>query len=77
MATLTDRLPANVAGPYYVDATCIDCDRCRATAPEFFGRDEDGLSFVKRQPATEDEVTVLDEVAADCATNSIGNDGRA
>src|SRR5476651_1788037 len=41
MATLTERVPANVAGAYYVDSTCIDCDQCRVTASEFFGRTED------------------------------------
>lgn len=76
MATLTDRLPENVAGQYYVDASCIDCDQCRAMAPDFFSRNaESGLSFVCRQPATPDEIALVEEVAATCATSSIGNDG--
>jgi len=75
MAALTDRLPTNVAGAYYVDSTCIDCDQCRVMAPEFFGRTEDGLSFVQRQPATPEETALLEETAAACATGSIGNDG--
>ena len=41
MATLTDRLPTNIIGSYYVDCTCIDCDQCRAMAPDFFGRNAD------------------------------------
>ena len=28
MATLAERLPVNVSGRYYVDASCIDCDQC-------------------------------------------------
>ena len=75
MAALTDRLPTNVAGTYYVDSTCIDCDQCRVMAPEFFGRTEDGLSFVQRQPATPEETALVEEAAAACATGSIGNDG--
>ena len=76
MATLADRLPTNVPGSYYVDSTCIDCDQCRALAPEFFGRDEEsGFSFVQRQPLTADEVAVVEEAASQCATGSIGNDG--
>ena len=42
---------------------------------EFFGRTEDGLSFVQRQPITPDEIALVEETAAACATGSIGNDG--
>jgi ferredoxin len=76
MATLSDRVPANVAGKYYVDTTCIDCDQCRALAPDIFGRTDDGMSFVKRQPATAEEIAATDEAMNTCATNSIGNDGE-
>ncbi len=76
MATLTDRLPSNVAGPFYVDTTCIDCDQCRVVAPDFFGRDEEtGMSFVRRQPATADEMSLVEQAMSECATSSIGNDG--
>ncbi len=76
MANLSDRLSQNIAGRYYVDNTCIDCDQCRVTAPDFFARDEDsGMSFVSRQPATNEEVTLLEQALAECATGSIGNDG--
>ena len=75
MATLTDKLPTNVAGTYYVDSTCIDCDQCRVMAPEIFGRTEDGLSFVQRQPSSPEEVALVEEAVAACATGSIGNDG--
>jgi ferredoxin len=75
MPTLTDRLPANATGRYYVDSTCIDCDQCRTMAPEFFSRHEDGYSFVHRQPETPEEIVKAEEVAAACATASIGNDG--
>lgn len=76
MATLTDRLPTNVTGSYYVDCTCIDCDQCRTMAPELFGRNADeGTSYVLRQPATPEETALMEEVATACATNSIGNDG--
>jgi ferredoxin len=75
MASLTERLPSNQAGRYYVDSTCIDCDQCREIAPEFFGRHEDGFSFVQRQPLTPEEIARVDEAVAACATESIGNDG--
>ena len=33
MADRMDKVPENVPGRFYVDATCIDCDLCRETAP--------------------------------------------
>jgi ferredoxin len=76
MATPADRIPANIPGRYYVDASCIDCDQCRAIAPQIFARDEEsGLSFVTRQPQTEDEIAQVEEIISGCATGSIGNDG--
>ena len=76
MASLAERLPINVSGRYYVDASCIDCDQCRSVSAELFGRDEDnGTSFVRRQPVNTDEVAQMNEIIAGCATNSIGDDG--
>lgn len=76
MATPTDRLPENVPGRYYVDASCIDCDQCRAQAPQFFSRHEaSGLSIVHRQPETAEEIALAEEAMSSCATSSIGNDG--
>ena len=75
MANLSDRLSNNVPGKYYVDSTCIDCDQCRVQAPDFFARDDSGFSYVTSQPVTAEEVNLLEEVIAGCATSSIGNDG--
>ena len=76
MATLTERHPANAPGRYYVDATCIDCDQCRVLAPQFFSHQEDdGISLVSRQPVTPDEIALVEEAIASCATESIGKDG--
>jgi ferredoxin len=78
MPELTKRLPANIAGAYYVDRSCTDCDLCRLNAPAFFSRDEEtGYSFVHRQPVTPEEVELAEEALQDCPTESIGNDGAA
>ncbi len=70
------RTPANVPGAYYVDDTCIDCDLCRVTAPDLFGRDEiAGMSFVRRQPSNPSEITLAEEARTLCPTETIGNDG--
>jgi ferredoxin len=77
MASLTERLPANATGRYYVDSSCIDCDQCRAMAPEFFTRDADnGISLVGRQPTTPEEIAAVEEAMSACAVGSIGNDGE-
>ena len=76
MADKTIRLPQNVPGRYYVDESCIDCDMCRETAPQFFKRDDEiGMSFVYRQPVTAEELTLAEEAKKSCPTDSIGNDG--
>jgi ferredoxin len=76
MATLAEKNPDNVPGPYYIDASCIDCDQCRALAPEIFARDEStGLGYVKHQPVTPDEIALAEEALELCAVASIGNDG--
>ena len=51
MADAANKYPENVAGKYYVDNQCIDCDLCRETAPDNFKRNDDGgYSFVYKQP---------------------------
>lgn len=76
MAEKINRLPENIAGPYYIDSTCIDCDMCRSTAPDFFLRNEEiGMSVVYRQPGTPEEFTLAEEAKQGCPTESIGNDG--
>ncbi|GJT69250.1 metallo-beta-lactamase family protein [Tanacetum coccineum] len=48
------RRPENVAGEFFVDHTCIDCDTCRWMAPEVFTRVND-MSAVSKQPSSEKE----------------------
>lgn len=76
MARVDLRLPANVPGDFYVDATCIDCATCRQMQPGVFAQGE-GHSFVARQPAApEEEARTLQALVA-CPTGSIGTRGRA
>ncbi len=76
MADLNNIAEQNVPGRYYVDDTCIDCDLCRSEAPEFFVRFEDeGYTYVHRQPRTEEEIAKAEEARLSCPTESIGNDG--
>jgi ferredoxin len=76
MAVLENRFTENVAGRYYVDDQCIDCDQCRETASNIFRRDEaTGHSFVFHQPDTLEEEAVCQKAIADCPVEAIGDDG--
>ncbi len=76
MAEIKDKLPENMGGEFYVDNQCIDCDVCRDTAPENFARnDENGYSFVYRQPQTPDEIELCEEALVACPVEAIGDDG--
>ena len=78
MAEITERKPENIPGPFYVDATCIDCDLCRESAPAFFRRDADsGQSIVYLQPATAEEIELARSALDGCPTGSIGDDAPA
>ncbi len=76
MADREDKLPENVAGPFYVDGNCIDCDLCRENAPDNFKCDEDeGYSFVCKQPENEVEEQACRTAAEECPVEAIGDDG--
>ena len=47
--------PDNVEGPWFVDDRCSRCDSARHWATDLIGTDEQGRSFVARQPADETE----------------------
>lgn len=77
MADPTERLPENVPGKFYVDASCIDCDVCRDTAPENFTRDDEHqYSFVYKQPQTSEELERCEEAMYACPVEAIGNNGN-
>ncbi len=76
MAEVQDKLPENKSGKFYVDKECIDCDVCRDTSPTNFTRnDENGYSFVYKQPATSEELELCEEARDACPVEAIGDDG--
>ena len=76
MADNTDKVEDNVDGPWFVDTNCIDCDLCRQTAPDNFERNEDeGYTFVHKQPESEDEVQACQDALEECPVEAIGDDG--
>ena len=76
LETFKIRWPRNVPGRFYVDATCLDCDYCRALVPGVFVRDEEhGYSYVGRQPETSEEVSGCLEAVAFCPQEEVHDDG--
>ncbi len=75
MVKLALRLPENVPGDFYVDASCIDCDACRQIAPEVF-RDHGEQTSVHHQPVTDEEVRRALMALVACPTASIGTTAR-
>jgi glyoxylase-like metal-dependent hydrolase (beta-lactamase superfamily II)/ferredoxin len=71
MASLQQRLPENVAGDFFVDSTCIDCETCSELAPAIF-RDHGDQCSVHHQPQTEDETKLAMMALVSCPTGSIG-----
>ncbi|MEG0836498.1 MAG: ferredoxin [Akkermansia sp.] len=77
MADKDDKNEGNVAGKFYVDSSCIDCDLCRETAPNNFGRnDDEGYSIVIQQPKNDEELECCNEAMEGCPVEAIGDDGE-
>jgi glyoxylase-like metal-dependent hydrolase (beta-lactamase superfamily II)/ferredoxin len=72
MAQLPLRLSENVAGDFYVDSSCIDCDTCRQIAPAVF-RDHGGQSSVHQQPRNAGDLRRALMALVACPTASIGS----
>src|ERR1044072_6160036 len=71
MALVELRHAENVAGDFFVDSTCIDCDLCRQIAPETFS-DVGDQSIVYRQPRSDEEQFNALKALVSCPTASIG-----
>src|SRR4051794_29800540 len=71
MANPNKRVPENVPGDFFVDASCIDCDACRQVAPAVFG-EAAATSFVRAQPVTATDRRRAGQALLTCPTGSIG-----
>ncbi len=73
MADRHKRLDSNVAGNFYVDSTCINCDTCRQLAPKSF--EEIGeFSSVSNQPELDEHVHQAYQALLACPVGSIGTE---
>ncbi|MCG3116253.1 MAG: MBL fold metallo-hydrolase [Candidatus Manganitrophus sp. SA1] len=73
MANVKRRLATNVAGNFFVDATCINCDTCRQLAPKSF-KEEGDYSAVARQPEGDAELLQAYQALLACPVGSIGTE---
>lgn len=75
MADKSTKNPGSVAGPWYVDASCIGCSLCTTTAPATFAMSDDGsVAVVIKQPGEADELELAAQAMTDCPVGAIGND---
>ena len=73
MANEAKRLDSNIAGNFYVDGTCINCDTCRQLAPKTF--EEVGeFSAVFSQPESDDLTHRAYQALLACPVGSIGTE---
>ncbi len=73
MADKNKRLDSNVAGNFFVDATCINCDTCRQLAPTSF--EEVGkFSAVTTQPIDDGSTHQAYQALLACPVGSIGTE---
>lgn len=73
MARLEGRHPAGVAGEWFVDTRCMDCDAARQVAPGLIARNPgDGVSVFTRQPHTPEEIEIAWRAVMVCPTRSVG-----
>ncbi len=77
MAIKEKKNPQNVDGAYYTDSDCIACDSCSMIAPNNFKLSDDNLSFVYKQPASQEEKDKVEEALSACPVGSIGDDGES
>ena len=71
MALIELRRAENIAGNFFVDSSCIDCDLCRQIAPRSFTAAGE-QSAVYQQPQTPAEEMAALKALVTCPTASIG-----
>ncbi len=71
MANFEKNHPLNLAGPLFVDTTCIDCGTCYHLGPEIF-KEKKNQSTIAKQPENLNEWSAAKRAMVSCPTNSIG-----
>jgi len=67
--------PLNVLGKYYVTEYCLACENCQLDAPNNFRYDEQGQTYVFKQPSTSEEETQCHQALLECPMEAIQDNG--
>lgn len=71
------RLPENVAGRFYVNRKCVDCEVCRDIAPDNFKRiSARRYVVVFKQPVNVEQESLCREALDCCPVDAIRDDGQ-
>lgn len=71
-----ERDPHSAPGPLWVDGQCLDCNLCQEISPTLFRRnDETAMSYVAKQPETEEEHELAHEAVYGCCVEAIHFNG--
>ncbi len=72
MADPSNKVPENVAGPWFVDDECIECGLCLDVAPKNFDLADEGHAYVSKQPVGQDEESAVRDAMEQCPVDAIG-----
>lgn len=75
MANPKKKVVDNVAGDFFVDTSCINCDACRKIAPKNYG-DNGEYSFIQQQPKTDTDRLLASMAILACPVGAIGTDQK-
>ena len=67
--------PLNVLGKYYVTEYCLACENCQLAAPNNFCYDEQGQTYVFKQPSDFEEEIQCRRALLECPMEAIRDDG--
>jgi ferredoxin len=73
---MSQKNPLNADGRYYVTEYCLACESCQFAAPDNFCYDEQGQTYVFKQPVTLQEEAQCYQALLDCPTEAIRDDGQ-
>ncbi len=71
MAIEKKRLSKNLAGPFFVDSSCINCGSCWRIDPQHFTSDKQ-TAYVHAQPSNKNEIAKAFLALTDCPVAAIG-----
>ncbi|MDB6173258.1 MAG: ferredoxin [Chthoniobacteraceae bacterium] len=79
MADYCSKVPENVPGPWYVDATCTPCRTCLdvdGADSLIKWNDDETYVYFHEQPIGDAQVAIAEEIMAVCPTAAVGSDGE-